>query len=79
MMDMDKLSEDERIIAEQSVVAFQAVLQAGRGAVHGQGMNSMEVVVQEKGMEILRKMLELSASDHAESKKMADAARPARA
>ena len=31
-MDMNQLTDDERLIAEQAVAAFQAVLAAGRGA-----------------------------------------------
>jgi hypothetical protein len=73
-MDMNQLTDDERMIAEQAVAAFQAVRAAGRGAQFGHGVTAMELVIHEKGKEVLRKMLELGASDHAEAKKKAMAA-----
>jgi hypothetical protein len=76
-MDMNQLTDDERMIAEQAVAAFQAVRAAGRGAQFGHGLTAMELVIHEKGKEVLRSMLELGASDHAESKKKAIAARRA--
>jgi hypothetical protein len=68
-MDMNQLTDDERMIAEQAVAAFHAVRAAGRGAQFGHGLTAMELVIHDKGKAVLRKMLELGASDHAESKK----------
>ena len=68
-MDMNNLSADERMIAEQAVLAFQASLAAARGAEHGHGMEVTEKAVLEKGYEVMRKMLELSVSEQAEAQK----------
>ena len=37
-MDWNKLSEDERMLAEQAVATFRAVRLAGDRALHGQGL-----------------------------------------
>jgi hypothetical protein len=78
-MDLNELTGDERLIAEHAVLAYQAVRQAAQGAAAGHGMEAMERVVTEKGFETLRKMLELSASDHPEAQKKGSAAKPVRA
>jgi hypothetical protein len=78
-MDLSNLTGDERIIAEHAVLAYQAVRQAAQTAPHGQGMAAMERVVTEKGFETVRKMLELSASEHPEAQKKGSAARHVRA
>ncbi len=74
-MNLNELSENERIIAEHAVLAYQAVKQAANDAPHGQGMARMEEVVTDKGFETLRKMLALSASDHSEAQKKGSAAK----
>ena len=78
-MDLNELSENERIIAEHAVLAYQAVRQAAKDAPHGQGMTMMEQAVVEKGFPTLRKMLALSASDHPEAQKKGSAAKRVRA
>jgi len=78
-MDLSKLTENERLVAEQAILAYQAVRQAAQSAPHGQGMAMMEQAVTEKGFETLRKMLALSASEHSEAQKKGSAAKPARA
>jgi hypothetical protein len=78
-MDLGKLTGDERIIAEHAVLAYQAVREAARTAPQGQGMAVMEQVVTERGFETVRKMLELSASEHPEAQKKGPAAKPVRA
>ena len=78
-MDLSKLTGNERIVAEQCVLAYQALRQAVQHAAQGQGMAAMEQVVQEKGFEILRRMIELGASEHPEAQKKGSAARRARA
>lgn len=78
-MDLDELTGDERLIAEQAVLAYQAVQQAAKDAPHGQGMEVVEQAVRQKGFEILRRMVELSVSEHAEAQKKGLAARSVRA
>jgi len=76
---LNELSEDERIIAEQAVLALQAVKQAAREAPHGQGMAMMEQAVSDKGFAVLRRMLALGASDHSEAQKKGPVAKCVRA
>jgi hypothetical protein len=73
-MDLSQLSGNERLIAEQAVLAYRAAVQAAQTAPHGQGMAVMEQVVSEKGLETVRRMLELSASEHPEAQKKGPAA-----
>ena len=78
-MDWDSLSGDERLIAEQAITAYRAVRQAARAAPHGRGMACIEQAVHKDGMDVLRRMVQLSASEHAEAQKRGPAAGRARA
>jgi hypothetical protein len=78
-MDLSELSVNERIIAEHAVLAFQAVRQATQDAKHGQGMAVAEQAVNAKGLETLKKMLELSVSEQSEAQKKGSAAKSVRA
>jgi hypothetical protein len=78
-MDLNELSGNERIIAEQAVLVYQAIREASHNAAHGHGMAAMEQVIAEKGFDTLRKMLELSASEHSEAQKKGSAAKSVRA
>jgi hypothetical protein len=78
-MNLSELTGDERIIAEHAVLAFQAVQQATRGAKHGQGMAVAEQAVTGHGLQVLRKMFELSVSEQPEAQKKGPAANSARA
>ncbi len=73
-MNWDSLSENERLIAEQAVAAYQAVSAAGRAAPHGQGLARLEQAVHDKGFGVLRQMVQLGASEHAEAQKRGPAA-----
>jgi hypothetical protein len=77
-MDLSELTGDERIVAEHAVLTFQAIRQATRDAKHGQGMAAAEEAVKAKGLETLRKMFQLSVSEHAEAQKKGSAAKFAR-
>jgi hypothetical protein len=77
LMDLNKLTGNERIIAEHAVLAYQAVKQAVDHAPQGQGMAAIEQVVQDKGFETLRRMIELGASEHSEAQKKGSAVIPA--
>lgn len=74
-MDLSELSGDERIIAEHAVLTYQAIRQATREAKHGQGMAAAEQAVNARGLETLKKMLELSVSEHSEAQKKGSAAK----
>lgn len=78
-MDLSKLTDNERLMAEQTVLAYRAVKAAVVSAPHGQGMAAIEGVVLDKGFETLRRMIELGASEHPEAQKKGPAARRARA
>ncbi len=78
-MDLSNLTGDERLIAEQAVLAYQAARQAGKDAPHGQGMELVEQTVRQRGFEVLRRMVELSVSEHAGAQKKGSAAKSVRA
>jgi hypothetical protein len=73
-MDLSELTGNERLIAEQAVLAYQAVRQATANAPEGQGLECIEQVVRDKGFEMLRRMIELGASEHPEAQKKGSAA-----
>ncbi len=68
-MSWDSLSENERLVAERAVAAYRAVSAAGRAAAHGQGLARLEQAVHDKGFDLLRQMVQLAASEHAEAQK----------
>jgi len=74
-MDLNKLTGNERLIAEHAVLAYTAVREAVRSAPEGQGMSAIEQVVQDRGFETLRRMVELGASEHSEAQKKGSAPR----
>ncbi len=78
-MDLNELSGDERIIAEHAVLTYQAVRQAVGEAPHGQGMAVAEAAVTARGLETLRKIFELSVSEHAEAQKKGSVEKSVRA
>ena len=69
-MDWNKLSEDERLIAEQAVATFRAVRLAGGRAPHGHGLAHLEQAVREHGDALLRETLRRAteAEDAAQKK-----------
>jgi len=76
-MDFEKLTAEQRLVAEQAVLAFQALEQAARDAPHGQGMARVEAALHERGFEHLREMLRLAVSAHAGAQKGGPAVRRA--
>jgi hypothetical protein len=78
-MDWDKLSDNERLVAEQAVAAYRAATEAMRTAPAGQGMARIEGAVLEHGTESVRRMLELAASEHPGAQKKGPAVGRARA
>jgi uncharacterized ferredoxin-like protein len=73
-MDWDKLSDNERLVAEQAVAAYRTATRAMRQAPHGHGLDRIEQAVRDEGFESLRKMVELAASEHDEAQKKGPAA-----
>jgi hypothetical protein len=69
-MDWNKLTDDERLIAERAVLMARAVKLAGDNAPHGKGLACLERAVMEQGQELLRLTLErtVSARDEAQKK-----------
>ena len=73
-MDWNKLTDDERLIAEQAVATFRAVKLAGDRAPHGRGLAHLEQAVREHGDALLRDTLRRAtdAQDAAQKKKARD-------
>jgi hypothetical protein len=68
-MDLSKLSEQERLVAEQAVLTLRALNDAGDQAEWGHGMEALESVIHDKGFEHLRNMLSVAASARPEAQK----------
>jgi hypothetical protein len=69
-MDLNHLTDDERLIAERAVLMARAVKMAGDNAPHGRGLACLEQAVMEQGMDLLRLTLEktIGARDEAQKK-----------
>lgn len=69
-MDWKKLTEDERLIAEQAVATYRAVRLAADRAPHGHGLAHLEQAVREHGDALLRETLRRAtdAEDAAQKK-----------
>ena len=69
-MDWNKLTDDERLVAERAVAMARTVKMAGDTAPFGRGLACMEQAVLTEGMELQRIMLErlLSARPEAQKK-----------
>jgi hypothetical protein len=78
-MDFSKLSDSERLVAEQAVLTYRALEQAAATAPHGQGLATLEGVIHEKGFEHLRTMLSVAAASRPEAQKRGSALNPAAA
>jgi hypothetical protein len=68
-MDWNKLTDDERLMAEQAVATYRAVKLAGEGAPHGRGLAHLEQAVREHGDELLRNTLQRVINAHDEAQK----------
>jgi len=73
-MNWDSLSDNERLVAEQAIAAYRTVNAAREVAPHGRGMACIEEAVHKEGFDVLRQMVQLSASEHAEAQKKGSAA-----
>jgi hypothetical protein len=68
-MDLSKLSDRERLVAEQAVLTLRALDEAGDQAEHGKGMAALEAVIHDRGFEHLRSMLSAAANARPEAQK----------
>lgn len=68
-MDWSRLTENERLVAEQAVLTYRALEEAAMSAPRGKGMQTLERVVHDKGFEHLRMMLQTVASARPEAQK----------
>jgi hypothetical protein len=72
-MDLSKLSDSERLVAEQAVLTLRALNEAADKAEHGKGMAALESVIHDKGMEHLRGMIAAAAASRPETQKKGSA------
>jgi hypothetical protein len=68
-MDLSKLSDRERLAAEQAVLTMRALDRAADAAPHGQGLAFLEAAIHDKGFEHLRNMLTLAVNAREEAQK----------
>lgn len=78
-MDLSKLSDRERLVAEQAIATYRALEQAALGAPEGKGMATLEAVIHDKGFEHLRNMMSVAAGARPEAQKRGPACGRARA
>jgi hypothetical protein len=79
LMDLSKLSKEERLVAEQAVLTLRALNEAAEAAPHGQGMACLEAVIHDKGLEHLRTLLAAAAGSRPEAQKRGSVSSPAAA
>jgi len=68
-MDLAKLSDSERLVAEQAVLTLRALEQAAATAPHGNGLSTLEAVIHDKGFEHLWNMLSVASASRPEAQK----------
>jgi hypothetical protein len=75
-LDWTKLTDQERLVAEQAVLTYRALEQAAEAAPVGKGMEMLERAIHDKGFEHLRTMLQAAASARPEAQKKGPASGP---
>ena len=78
-MSMPYQDENERLVAEQAVAVYRAVVKAMEHAPHGHGLACMEEALLKEGRGHLQELLSRAMSTHPEVQKGGPAASPARA
>jgi len=68
-MDWNKVTDDERLIAELAVAMARAVKLAGDDAPHGKGLFCLEQTVLDRGKELMRTVLQKTLSARPEAQK----------
>ena len=74
---LECVDENERLVAEQALLAYREVKKAMQAAPHGQGMACTEAAVLAQGREHQRRMLELILGGHPEALKKGGVPDPA--
>jgi hypothetical protein len=72
-MDLARLSDRERLAAEQAVLTLRALDQAADAAPHGQGLAFVEAAIHDRGFEHLRNMMSLAINGRNEAQKKGSA------
>jgi len=67
MLDFSQLSERERLIAEQAVLAQRCIDERVKDAPSGQGLNVVEGAIQEVGLPLLTALLRNSLESRPET------------
>ncbi len=75
-MDFSKLSDRERLIAEQAVETLRALDRVADAAPHGQGLACMETCIHDKGFGLIRAMMTSTAGARSEAQKKGSASGP---
>lgn len=78
-MDLSRLSDRERLIAEQAVETLRALDKAADDAPHGRGLACMEACIHDKGFDLLRRIMTSTAGAQPEAQKRGSASGPVRA
>jgi hypothetical protein len=78
-MDLSKLSDRERLAAEQAVLTLRALDRAADAAPMGQGLAFLEAAIADKGFEHLRNMMSLAVNAREEAQKKGSASSHVRA
>jgi hypothetical protein len=78
-MDLSKLTDRERLIAEQAIETLRALDRAADAAPHGQGLACMEACIHDRGFDLLRTIMASSAGARPEAQKRGPASGPASA
>ena len=68
-MSVEFKTDEERLVAEQAIGLYRAVLQAMHTAPEGRGLDTMETVLLNQGREHLRSILQQAMSTHPEVQK----------
>ena len=66
-MNWDDMTPNERLLAEQAVLNFRELNQAGQAAADGTVLRSCDRLYVERGRELTRRMLEASLQEQAEA------------
>jgi hypothetical protein len=78
-MEWSRLSDRERLVAEQAVETLRALDRAADDAPHGQGLARMESCIHDKGFELLRVLMASTAGARPEAQKKGPASGGVRA
>ena len=77
-MDFSRLTDRERLIAEQAVETLRALDKAADDAPHGQGLACIEACVHDRGFDLIRSIMTSTAGARPEAQKKGPASGPAR-